>query len=206
MGSMCVLRRAGASGGSPVLVCKRNACLRAPHARSSLAMGRTADYSKESCSVAAALAVVGDPWTLLILRDGFAGVRRFDDWRQRLGVARNVLAARLKCLVAQGVLETRRYSDHPPRNEYVLTPKGRDLAPVLLTLKAWGDRHVYGAGAQPLDFVHGCGAALAPRLVCEACGEPVLGADLTPRRRGAARVGEVLAPASHARSVSFAAD
>jgi len=156
-------------------------------------MGRTADYSRETCSVAAALAVVGDPWTLLILRDAFAGVRRFDDWRQRLGVARNVLAARLKTLVAQGVLETRLYSEHPPRKDYVLTAKGRDLRPVLLSLKAWGDRHVYGAGAEPVDFVHDCGAVLAPKLVCDACGEAVTGADLTLRRRPAAKVGEMLA-------------
>src|SRR5689334_20570476 len=87
-------------------------------------MGRTADYSKESCSVAAALQVVGDPWTLLILRDAFLGVRRFDDWQARLGVARNVLASRLKSLVEQGVLETRLYSQHPPRKDYVLTRKG----------------------------------------------------------------------------------
>ncbi|MBS1658762.1 MAG: helix-turn-helix transcriptional regulator, partial [Bacteroidetes bacterium] len=107
-------------------------------------MGRTADYSKETCSVAGALSVVGDPWTMIILRDAFAGVRRFDDWQARLGVARNVLAARLKSLVAFGVMETRLYSERPPRHEYVLTAKGRDLLPVLLTLKAWGDRYVYG--------------------------------------------------------------
>ncbi len=136
-------------------------------------MGRTANYSKESCSVAAALSIVGDPWTLLILRDAFARRHRFDDWHSRLGVARNVLAARLKTLVEQGVLETRLYSEHPPRKDYVLTAKGRDLQPVLLALKAWGDRHVYGEEAVPLDFTHACGAVLTPRLVCEACGEAV---------------------------------
>ena len=156
-------------------------------------MGRTADYSKESCSVAATLSVVGDPWTLLILRDAFSGVRRFDDWQQRLGVARNVLAARLKTLVAHGVLETRLYSEHPPRKDYVLTPKGRDLMPVLLTLKAWGDRHVYGQDCEPVDFVHDCGAVLSPAVVCEACGETVKGTDLTAKRRTAVSVGEVLA-------------
>ena len=154
-------------------------------------MGRTADYSKEICSVAAALAVVGDPWTLLILREAFFGVRRFDEWQARLGVARNVLAARLKSLVEHGVLETRLYSAHPPRKDYVLTAKGRDLRPVLLTLKAWGDRHVYG-DARPLDWVHACGAELEPRLVCAACGEPVTGRDLTARRRDAPAVGPAL--------------
>src|SRR5579862_9502504 len=150
----CAIALAPAQASS---VCKRNACVPLP-AAPGLGMGRTADYSNECCSVAAALSVVGDPWTLLILRDAFAGVQRFDDWQQRLGVARNVLAARLKTLVAHGVLETRLYSEHPPRKDYVLTRKGRDLMPVLLTLKAWGDRHVYGEGETPMAFVHSCGA------------------------------------------------
>src|SRR5580698_4338659 len=153
-------------------------------------MGRTANYSKEHCSVAATLSVVGDPWTLLILRDAFYGVRRFDDWQTRLGVARNVLAARLKTLVEQGVLETRLYNDHPPRKDYVLTSKGRDLQPVLLMLKQWGDRHVYGEEASPLDITHKCGASLKAGLVCEACGEAVGGRDLKSHRRTALSVGE----------------
>src|SRR5271154_6604860 len=155
-------------------------------------MGRTANYSKEHCSVAATLSVVGDPWTLLILRDAFYGVRRFDDWQSRLGVARNVLAARLKTLVEHGVLETRLYSDHPPRKDYVLTQKGRDLQPVLLMLKAWGDRHVYGGADVPLEISHSCGAPLQARLVCEACGERVSGSDLRSHRRKAPSVGEAL--------------
>jgi DNA-binding HxlR family transcriptional regulator len=155
-------------------------------------MGRTANYSKEHCSVAATLSIVGDPWTLLILRDAFYGVRRFDDWQARLGVARNVLAARLKSLVEQGVLETRLYSDHPPRKDYVLTPKGLDLQPVLLMLKAWGDRHVYGEAGTPLDITHSCGASLTAKLVCEACGEAVQGRDLKSHRRSSLSVGEAL--------------
>jgi DNA-binding HxlR family transcriptional regulator len=155
-------------------------------------MGRTADYSNERCPVAAALQVVGDPWTLLILRDAFFGVRRFDEWQSRLGVARNVLAARLKGLVEQGILETRLYSEHPPRKDYVLTKKGRDLAPVIVALKTWGDAHVYGEGRQPLDLIHDCGAPLKAKLVCEACGEPVQGR-LKPQRRNAISVGEALA-------------
>jgi DNA-binding HxlR family transcriptional regulator len=156
-------------------------------------MGRTANYSNETCSVAAALSVIGDPWTLLILRDAFFGVRRFDDWQARLGVARNVLAARLKTLVDHGVLETRLYSEHPPRKDYLLTQKGRDLRPVILALKAWGDAHVYGDDAQPMDFVHSCGAVLKPRMVCDACGEPIHGRDLTAQRRASVTVGEALA-------------
>jgi DNA-binding HxlR family transcriptional regulator len=156
-------------------------------------MGRTANYSKQHCSVAATLSVVGDPWTLLILRDAFYGVRRFDDWQARLGVARNVLAARLKTLVEHGVLEARLYSDHPPRKDYVLTAKGRDLQPVLLMLRAWGDRHVYGEDTSPLDITHSCGASLKARLVCGSCGEPVTGRDLRSHRRSAPSVGEALA-------------
>ncbi|MBV9995090.1 MAG: helix-turn-helix transcriptional regulator [Caulobacteraceae bacterium] len=162
-------------------------------------MGRTADYSKECCSVAAALSIVGDPWTLLILRDAFLGVRRFDEWQARLGVARNVLAARLKSLVAHGVLETRPYSEHPPRKDYVLTQKGRELMPVLLTLKAWGDRHLYGDAATPMAFVHSCGAELTPLLTCPACGGSVSSGDLTPKRKEAPPVSAILAAAGEPR-------
>src|SRR5690606_40917797 len=94
-------------------------------------MGRTADYSRQSCSIAATLEVIGDPWTLLVIRDAFRGVRRFEQWQERLGVARNVLAARLKTLVAHGVLEPRPYSERPPRHEYALTQRGKDLYGVL---------------------------------------------------------------------------
>ena len=143
-------------------------------------MGRTADYTNERCAIAATLEVVGDPWTLLILRDAFQGVKRFEQWQERLGVARNVLAARLKSLVAHGVLEPRRYSERPPRQEYVLTPKGRGLSPVLLTMAEWGDQHVYGLGKGPVHFVHkACGCDFHPKLACEACGEIVDGRDLS---------------------------
>jgi DNA-binding HxlR family transcriptional regulator len=143
-------------------------------------MGRTADYTNEHCSIAATLEVVGDPWTLLILRDAFTGVKRFEQWQERLGVARNVLASRLKSLVAHGVLEPRLYSERPPRREYVLTPKGRALSPVLLTMAEWGDQHVYGVGKGPVHFVHKtCGCDFHPKLACEACGEVVDGRDLT---------------------------
>lgn len=142
-------------------------------------MGRTADYTNERCSVAATLEVVGDPWTLLILRDAFAGVKRFEQWQERLGVARNVLAARLKSLVSHGVMETRRYSERPPRHEYWLTQKGLALSPVLLTMSEWGDRHVYGRDQSPVLFRHkSCGCAFHPVLACEECGEVVQRRDL----------------------------
>ncbi len=135
-------------------------------------MGRTADYSRQSCPIAATLEVVGDPWTLLILRDAFNGTRRFEQWQERLGVARNVLASRLKALVAHGVLEPRQYSDRPPRQEYLLTPKGRDLRPLLLTLYDWGERHVYGEGCGPNHMTHN-GHRFRPKLVCATCDEVV---------------------------------
>ena len=160
-------------------------------------MGRTADYSQQVCSVAATLEVVGDPWTLLILRDAFAGVRRFEQWQERLGVARNVLAARLKSLVGHGVLERRAYCERPPRYEYTLSAKGRDLHAVLLTMADWGDRHVYGGNGGPVRFTHkACGQVFSPGLICRHCGAPVGPADLT-RCEGPTRatVGEALAEA-----------
>ena len=158
-------------------------------------MGRTADYTNERCSVAATLEVVGDPWTLLILRDAFAGVKRFEQWQERLGVARNVLAARLKTLVGHGVMETRRYSERPPRHEYWLTKKGLALSPVLLTMAEWGDQHVYGRGHSPVLFSHKtCGCEFHPVLACEACGEVVQRRDLerVPPYERALTVGEAL--------------
>lgn len=145
-------------------------------------MGRTADYSEQVCTVAATLEVVGDAWTLLILRDAFLGVRRFEQWQERLGVARNVLAARLKSLVGHGVLTKRAYSDRPPRYEYVLTAKGLDLHTVLLTMAAWGDRHIYGAaGHGPGGFIHEpCGQRFTAGLICDGCGAKLDIADLTP--------------------------
>ena len=99
-------------------------------------MKRTS-FSGMSCSIAQTLEVVGEWWTLLILRDSFLGVTRFDEWQRRLGIARNVLSARLDALVEAGVLERRQYQEHPPRDEYVLTRKGTDLAPVLDAMRVW---------------------------------------------------------------------
>jgi DNA-binding HxlR family transcriptional regulator len=136
-------------------------------------MGRTADYSSQHCSVAATLSTLGDPWTLLILRDAFLGLRRFEQWRDRLGVARNVLALRLKTLVADGLMEKRAYSDRPVRYEYVLTPKGTDTYSILMSLRAWGDQHIYGVDARPQSFLHlDCGHELNPILTCAHCMKP----------------------------------
>jgi DNA-binding HxlR family transcriptional regulator len=157
-------------------------------------MGRTADYSRQSCAIAATLEIIGDPWTLLVIRDAFQGVRRFEQWQERLGVARNVLAARLKSLVANGVLEPKVYSERPLRHEYVLTPKGKELAAVLLTLHDWGARHLYHSCEAGVSFRHKpCGETLKPKLVCADCGEPVRPRDLEMVRSPGPTVAEVLA-------------
>jgi DNA-binding HxlR family transcriptional regulator len=98
-------------------------------------------YEGQNCSVARALELVGERWTLLIIRDAFLGRRRFDEFQASLGVARNVLAERLNRLVEEGILERTAYSERPPRSEYGLTEKGRDLAIPLLALMQWGDKH-----------------------------------------------------------------
>lgn len=129
------------------------------------------DYAGQECSIARTLEVVGERWTLLILRDVLLGVRRFDDIQEDLGVARNVLAARLERLVDEGVLEKRRYQERPARHEYVLTEKGRDLWPVTFELLRWGDRHAVGAKGPPTVFVHrDCGGTVGDRRICERCG------------------------------------
>jgi DNA-binding HxlR family transcriptional regulator len=133
-------------------------------------MKRTS-FADMRCSIAQALEIVGEWWTLLILRDAFFGVTRFDDWQRRLGIARNVLSTRLDSLVAEGILERRRYQEHPPRDEYVLTRKGRDLAPVLESLRTWGDRYAAPDGP-PVLLVHDdCGAEVYPVSHCSHCGE-----------------------------------
>jgi DNA-binding HxlR family transcriptional regulator len=99
-------------------------------------------YEGQNCSIARALELVGERWTLLIVRDAFLGLRRFDEFQDSLGVARNVLAERLNRLVGAGILERNAYSERPPRFEYRLTEKGRDLAIPLLALMQWGDRHL----------------------------------------------------------------
>ena len=100
------------------------------------------DYEGQNCSIARALEVVGERWTLLIVRDVFLGLRRFDELQQSLGIARNVLADRLNRLVEEGVLERVRYSDRPERYEYRLTAMGRELNIALTGLRQWGDKYL----------------------------------------------------------------
>lgn len=122
------------------------------------------------CSIARALSLVGDRWTLLILREAFSGVVRFEGF-QRLGLSRNVLAERLARLTRAGVFERVPYQEAPRREAYQLTEMGRGLYPVLVSLLAWGDRWLAGPEGPPVRLVHACGADVAPRSVCPACGE-----------------------------------
>jgi DNA-binding HxlR family transcriptional regulator len=138
------------------------------------------------CSIANALSIVGERWSLLALREVMFGVRRFDEIARNTGASRDVLAARLRGLVAAGVLEKRQYLAHPPRYEYVLTESGRALRTVLLTLMDWGDRHVT-EGEPPTVFEHRCGNELRVQLICEACGEPVATGDSRLVRLGEVR-------------------
>jgi DNA-binding HxlR family transcriptional regulator len=100
------------------------------------------DYEGQDCSIARALEIVGERWTLLIVRDAFLGRSRFEQFQESLGIARNVLTDRLKRLVDEGILERRRYSERPERYEYHLTPKGRDLSLALAALRQWGEEHL----------------------------------------------------------------
>ena len=134
-----------------------------------------------ACSIARALAVVGEKWALLAVREVFLGNRRFDEMIRRTGAPRDTLAARLRTLVAAGILERSQYAEHPARYEYRLTEAGRDLYPVILTLMTWGDRHLADGGGPPLVIEHHGDHRLAAELVCQECGEPVNPRVTSPR-------------------------
>ena len=130
-------------------------------------------FEDMNCSVAQCLEVVGDWWSLLIVRDAFLGVRRFDDFQARLGISRNILNQRLTKLVDEGVLDRVPYQDNPPRSEYRLTDKGRDLWHVLTAMRQWGDRWAAPDGP-PLRMRHAsCGRVVKAVAVCSHCGEPL---------------------------------
>jgi DNA-binding HxlR family transcriptional regulator len=130
-------------------------------------------YDGQECSLARTLEVMGDRWTMLVIRETFLGVRRFDEFQRNLGVARNVLADRLARLVDEGVLERRRYQERPERFEYRLTDKGIDLWPVMVSLMKWGDRHAAPKGPPTLVLHRDCGGEVNARFVCAKCGAPV---------------------------------
>jgi DNA-binding HxlR family transcriptional regulator len=134
-------------------------------------------YDSQNCSIARALEVLGDRWTLLVIRDAFMRVRRFEDFQRNLGVARNVLADRLARLVDEGILKRVPYQDRPARYEYRLTEKGIGLWPVTMALVQWGDAYYAPAAGPPVVVRHrDCGGQLTRHLTCTKCG-----AELGPR-------------------------
>jgi DNA-binding HxlR family transcriptional regulator len=136
-------------------------------------MQRTS-FADMPCSIARTLDVVGEWWTLLIIRDVFNGVRRFDDLLQHLGISRNILTDRLNALVDKAVLKRVRYQERPARYEYRLTEKGLDLLPVLLLLMRWGDKWLAGEQGAPVTVIHrDCGRETVPAVVCSECGQPL---------------------------------
>lgn len=138
-------------------------------------------YDTQNCSIARSLEVVGDRWTLLLIRDAFEGIRRFDDFQASLGVARNVLTDRLGRLCDEGIMRRHRYQERPDRYEYRLTRKGVGLWPAMMSLLLWGDLH-YADGGPPLIVAHkGCGGSLTPALTCSGCGAPLGPTDIEPR-------------------------
>jgi DNA-binding HxlR family transcriptional regulator len=136
-----------------------------------LGMVRRKSFEDMTCSVAQCLEVVGEWWTMLIVRDLFLGVRRFDALQTRLGISRNILTERLDHLIAHGVVERRPYQERPTRNDYVLTEKGRSLWPVLNAMRQWGDEWAAPNGP-PVELVHrACGHRTRAITTCASCGE-----------------------------------
>jgi DNA-binding HxlR family transcriptional regulator len=136
------------------------------------------DYPNQVCSLAKSLEVIGERWSLLIVRDVMSGNRRFSGIQANLGIARNVLSARLQRLLDEDILERRAYQESPPRHEYFLTEKGLDLWPSLIALMGWGDRHSGNPAGPPLRIAHkDCGGAVSDRGICESCGEVLTARD-----------------------------
>jgi DNA-binding HxlR family transcriptional regulator len=145
----------------------------------------TADWSRDNCAVGGTLSILGERWTLLVLREAFLGVRRFDQLQRNTGMARNILSDRLHTLVAHGILRRELYHERPRRYEYRLTEAGLDLYPVLTSLMDWGARHL---GGQAMTLTHkNCGATVMPHLACPACGEHVEARDMRAEPREAQR-------------------
>jgi DNA-binding HxlR family transcriptional regulator len=146
------------------------------------AVTRAASYplaTPDSCSIARTLDVLGDTWSVLVIREMFLGTHRFDQLLEHLGIARNILAARLRRLVEHGILTKRLYQPHPPRFEYHLTRKGVDLYPVVVGLMQWGDRYLAGPSGGPIVLEHtACGRQTELVPACSACGEPISPRDM----------------------------
>src|SRR5262249_32612131 len=133
-------------------------------------------YEGQICSIARSLELVGERWTLLVVREIFHGRRKFSEMQRSLGVARNVLTDRLQGMVDEGILERRPYSERPERYEYFLTEKGLDLWPVMIALMHWGDKYEARPGGPPSIVVHKeCGGEIDDRRICTKCGKHLQG-------------------------------
>lgn len=142
-------------------------------------MQRTTFGDLAPCSIARTLDVIGEPWSPLILRDVFVGINRFDQIQADLGISRKVLSERLKRLVDDGVLDRQRYHDRPPRDEYVLTDKGRELVDLLMVMVAWGDRWADAGDGPPVLYRHhACGEISHVELCCSQCGTTMRASDV----------------------------
>jgi DNA-binding HxlR family transcriptional regulator len=139
------------------------------------------DYEGQNCSIARALELIGERWSLLIIRDAFLGVRRFEDFQSDLGVARNVLSSRLARLVDEGIFEKRQYQERPARYEYRLTEKGIALWPVMISLVKWGDKYVAPSGPPRVIEHRDCGGQVNEHLMCDRCGKPLGARDVVTR-------------------------
>jgi DNA-binding HxlR family transcriptional regulator len=139
-------------------------------------------FTDQNCSIAATLAIVGERWTLLVMREVLLGHRRFAEIRRQVGVAPNILSDRLQVLVEHGLLERTLYSEHPKSYEYFPTSKGVDLTPALVALMQWGDRYVAPVEGPPRVHVHSvCGHDADPQLHCSHCGEAIQPSQLQVR-------------------------
>ena len=132
------------------------------------------DLENQQCAVARAESVLGDRWTMMVVRDSLLGVRRFEDFQSRLGIARRVLTERLNMLVEKGVLRREAYSERPLREEYRLTDAGRDLLPVVMALATWADRHLPHPEGTAIAYRHTqCDRVVEPRIDCPHCASPM---------------------------------
>lgn len=139
------------------------------------------EIGHQPCSIARTLSILGDRWTMLILRNAFMGMRRFDDFQQNLGVTRHVLSERLKRLVEHGILAKAPYFDRQERFEYRLTDKGLELYPILLSMSKWADKWMDEGQGAPIQYVHkSCEKPFQPVLVCSECGEEVHARQVKP--------------------------
>lgn len=144
-------------------------------------MQRT-QFGEMACSIARTLDVAGEPWSPLIVRNIYAGINRFDQMQENLGISRKVLAERLRWLTESGVLERRVYSDKPARYEYALTEMGLDLVEVLMVMVRWGDKWLAGQAGPPVLYRHhACGRISHVELHCSECGQPMGPGDIDVR-------------------------